>query len=545
MSQPTTYRNPVLFADYSDPDAVRVGDTWYLTASSFANLPGLPVLASRDLVNWTLVGHALPSLKPVTHFQTPRRGGGVWAPALRHEGGVFSIYYPDPDFGIFRVDAAEADGPWSEPVLIDASVGAIDPCPFTDDDGSRWLVKAWARSRAGFNNRITLHRLDAQGTVADQGVTLLDGNLLAPVETSVGPLPWTTMEGPKVYKKEGWYYVFVPAGSVKVGWQGVFRSRALAGPWEGRNVMDQGSTPVNGPHQGALVDGPDGRWWFVHFQDQDSWGRVVHLQRVTWTDGWPKVGEGEGTRGQPVLEAPLPYPLAGRAPDYGVSTRDAGLQAVPSLDWQWQANPQPGWVRPGALVGTLRLACASHSANPWENPALLTRKLEGPACALSARVSLMSRNEGEAAGLAAVAHRSVTLAVQAHGGALKLVLNDWPLDSAPAKEVESVDLGTLTSVWLKLWFVPLRVPVANPPESPWPSVKTNTFAECSAWWSPDGRDWKPLGMPIPLPPGKWVGAQTGVFAVAPIGTPAFAATRNGYAEFDEAQWTVGPCQGFQ
>ncbi|HWU12462.1 MAG TPA: family 43 glycosylhydrolase, partial [Caulobacter sp.] len=144
-----TYRNPVLAGDYSDPDVVRVGETYYLTASSFTNVPGLPILKSMDLVNWTLIGHALPWITPVAHHATPRRGGGVWAPAIRHHDGKFMIYYPDPDFGIFLVTATDPAGPWSAPVLVDDSKGAIDPAPFWDDDGQGWLVHGWARSRAG------------------------------------------------------------------------------------------------------------------------------------------------------------------------------------------------------------------------------------------------------------------------------------------------------------------------------------------------------------------------------------------------------------
>lgn len=541
-----TYLNPVIFADYSDPDVIRVGDTWYLTASSFSNLPGLPVLASRDLVEWTIVGNALPVLGPRLHFRTPRRGGGVWAPALRYEAGVFSITYPDPDFGIFRIDAADPAGPWSEPLLIDATPGGIDPCPFIDDDGSRWLVKGWAKSRSGINNRITLHRLDPRGVVADPGQTIIDGGALGHVETSLGTLPWITIEGPKLYKTGGWYYLFVPAGGVKVGWQGVFRSRSLQGPWEGRNVMDQGSNTVNGPHQGALVDGPDGRWWFLHFQDQDSWGRVVHLQSVAWKDGWPVIGEGQGDRGQPVLEAPLPYPEATframasvAAPSPAPQSFDAGLHGLPSPLWQWQANPEPGWVVGGA-PGALRLACTSQSPNPWENPAVLTRKLEGPACVLTVKVALSPRCEGEEAGVAAVAQRSVTLGLRRVGGKIRLVWREWPSGSNPALPDTQVDLPeAATGAWLRLGFVPVEVAAVSPPDSPWASMKIDRLARVTAWWSPDGRDWRTLGVPVDVPPGRWVGAQTGVYAVAPSGTPAFAATRNGFADFSEGTWAVG------
>jgi hypothetical protein len=107
------YANPILAGDYSDPDVVRVGEDYYLTSSSFTNTPGLPVLHSRDLVNWTLIGHALMRQVPDAHHGVPRRGGGVWAPAIRHHNGLFRIYYPDPDFGIFLVTAEDPAGPWS------------------------------------------------------------------------------------------------------------------------------------------------------------------------------------------------------------------------------------------------------------------------------------------------------------------------------------------------------------------------------------------------------------------------------------------------
>src|SRR3954466_6166701 len=94
-----TYKNPILYADYSDPDAIRVGDDYWLTASSFSHVPGLPILHSRDLVNWRLVAHALPRLVPEEAFRLPQHGKGVWAPAIRYHAGKFWIYYPDPDFG--------------------------------------------------------------------------------------------------------------------------------------------------------------------------------------------------------------------------------------------------------------------------------------------------------------------------------------------------------------------------------------------------------------------------------------------------------------
>ena len=217
------YRNPVLKADWSDPDVIRVGTDFYLVASSFHRVPGLPVLHSRDLVHWTIVGHALDRLEPAAAFATPQHGCGVWAPAIRHHAGQFWIFYPDPDRGIYVVTAPAAGGPWTRPRLLKGGRGLIDPCPFWDADGHAYLVHAWARSRAGFNNRITCHRMDPGATrVLDEGRTVIDGDRLP---------GYRTLEGPKLYRRGDWYWIFAPAGGVAQGWQSAFRSRSVFGPY--------------------------------------------------------------------------------------------------------------------------------------------------------------------------------------------------------------------------------------------------------------------------------------------------------------------------
>src|SRR6187455_681887 len=138
------FKNPVLNADYSDPDAIRVGNDFYLVSSSFEDIPGLPVLHSYDLVNWTIIGHALKRQPPYDHFSTPRHGNGVWAPAIRYHNGEFYIYYPDPDFGIYLIKAKDMAGTWSEPILVYPGKGIIDPCPLWDDGGQAYLVHAFA-----------------------------------------------------------------------------------------------------------------------------------------------------------------------------------------------------------------------------------------------------------------------------------------------------------------------------------------------------------------------------------------------------------------
>ena len=202
-----TYKNPILHSDYSDPDVIRVGEDYYLTASSFECIPGLQILHSKDLVNWTILAAALKRQPPFEHFAKPRHGEGVWAPAIRFHKGEFYIYYPDPDFGIYRTSAKNPAGPWTDPILVSGGKGLIDPCPFWDDDGKAYLVHAFAGSRAGIKSLIIIKQMNTEGTKAlDEGVIVYDGHELDP-----------TIEGPKVYKRNGWYYLFSPAGGVATG----------------------------------------------------------------------------------------------------------------------------------------------------------------------------------------------------------------------------------------------------------------------------------------------------------------------------------------
>ncbi|WP_157867806.1 glycoside hydrolase 43 family protein, partial [Streptomyces prasinus] len=299
MSAPPTdrtYRNPVLDADWSDPDVIRVGDDFYLTASSFGRVPGLPLLHSRDLVNWTLVGHALHRLEPEDEFAVPRHDRGVWAPSLRHHDGRFWIFWGDPDQGVFQVNAPGIRGPWTRPHLVKAGKGLIDPCPLWDEEtGEAYLVHAWAKSRSGVKNRLTGHRMDPRGTgLLDEGEVIVDGDRIP---------GWFTLEGPKLYRHDGWFWILAPAGGVETGWQGAFRSRDFFGPYEEKVVLEQRDTDVNGPHQGGWVRTPSGEDWFLHFQQRGAYGRVVHLQPMRWSAaGDPsRPGEGGSGGGWPVI----------------------------------------------------------------------------------------------------------------------------------------------------------------------------------------------------------------------------------------------------
>ncbi|MGQ3048728.1 MAG: glycoside hydrolase family 43 protein [Niveispirillum sp.] len=544
-----TYINPVLNGDYSDPDVVRVGDDYYMTASSFTNVPGLPVLHSKDLVNWTLIGHALPRLVPDAHHGTPRRGGGVWAPAIRHHAGRFWIYYPDPDFGIYVVTTTNPAGPWTAPVLVDGSKGAIDPAPFWDEDGQGWLVHSYAASRAGVEkkNRVVLKRLSPDGQrTLDDGVVIVDGNTLPPVMTSQGPKPWFTTEGPKLYKRKGWYYIFAPSGSVKGGWQGVFRARGITGPYEGRSVMDQGDTPWNGPHQGAWVDTPTGEDWFLHFQDTDSYGRRVLLQPMRWgADGWPLIGERQKGRnfGQPVTRHTKPNLPA--QPASAPLVNDDFADGY-HLGWQWSANPADDWID-RSVKDKLRLKSASSSANLWEASNLLTQKLPGMRFAATTSLTLSPAQIGERAGLLVLGYDYAWIGLESTADGVKLVqVTRLKADHGGREgQVLSSSETVLTAgvkvdgpVHVRARFEPVTVAEPAPGFAHyWPSMLRSTHARVQFSYSLDGVNFTAIGKPFQTLPGRWVGTQIGLFAQAAGGTPAFAATRVGYAEFGAFQVT--------
>ena len=532
-----TYRNPILAGDYSDPDVVRVGSDFYLTSSSFTNVPGLPILHSKDLVNWTIIGHALERNLPDARYAVPRRGAGVWAPAIRYRAGRFLIYYPDPDHGIFVVSATDPAGPWSAPVLVDETKGAIDPAPFWDDDGTAWLIKAFAGSRAGFSNVLELRRLDPAGMKAvGAPIRIIDGATLSPARSSRGAMPWFTIEGPKLYKRDGYYYVFAPAGSVKGGWQGVFRSRSITGPYEGRIVLDQGHTDINGPHQGAWVTTASGQDWFVHFQDADAYGRRVLLEPMRWKDGWPIIGadpDRDGI-GEPVLTH--------AKPDTGPAQPIVTPQASDSFDaptlglqWQWNANPREDWASLTAAPGKLRLNAISSPPNLWEAGALLSQKLPGPRFTVTTKLDFQPKAIGERAGLAMFGRSYSWIGLEKTSVGVRLVQIVRNDADKGAAETASIGLAEAPlTIWLRLTAEPLSVPADPPDFRPyWPSMLRWQNAKVRFSYSLDGTRYLPVGEPFMARQGQWVGAQIGLFAQAPAGTPAFTAYRTGWADFDD------------
>ncbi len=430
------FKNPILFADYSDPDVIRVGDTFYLTASSFNYVPGLPILTSKDLVNWKLVNYAIDRIDYEV-YESPQHAKGVWAPAIRYHEGRFYIYYGMPDEGIFMVSTEDALGKWDEPVLVLEGKGLIDPCPFWDDDGNAYVIHGYARSRIGFKSFLGIFPMSWDGKKAVGEDHILYNGL----ETQ------PTIEGPKVYKRNGFYYILAPAGGVKPGWQTALRSKNIHGPFEEKVVLRQGSTEVNGPHQGGLVDTVNGDEWFIHFQDRGMYGRICHLQPVVWENDWPVMGihAKEGC-GEPVIVGAKPNTGVTEEPCYLEASDDFNSEKL-NLMWQWLGNAKESFCSLKEHPGFLRLYCKNPSgkAEPvlWENSNVLTQKLVCPYFETEACLHVSGLSGKEQAGMVMMGGDYAYLSVRGTNEGRTLVLG-VSHDGADGKKEEIEELAVLS-----------------------------------------------------------------------------------------------------
>ncbi|MDR1883925.1 MAG: glycoside hydrolase 43 family protein [Prevotella sp.] len=499
------YRNPVLYADYSDPDVIRVGDDFYMTASSFNCAPGLPVLHSKDLINWQIVNYALPELRmegvePADFFDSPQHGKGVWAPCIRYHKGEYRIYWGDPDFGIYTVKTDYITGKWEAPVLVKAGEGLIDPSPLFDDDGKVYLVHAWAGSRARLNSILTVCELNGDGTkVIGEEVLVFDGN------DGVN----FTVEGAKFYKKDGYYYILAPAGGVKTGWQIALRSKNVYGPYEVKKVLAQGTTSINGPHQGGLVDTQTGEWWFMHFQDKGAYGRIIHLQPVTWKDGWPVMGINDGNYcGEPVLTCKKPdvgktYPVTTPPESDEFNASTLGLQ------WQWHANPGQYWGFPSAN-GYLRLYGQYYPCeftNFWDIPNLLMQKLTAPEFTATVKCNAVLLNDGDKTGLIVMGLDYSYISVSKQGTGF--LLEQTVCKDAERKTPEQIAAKQVLKA-PRLKEKGLYGTDVNDLEIYF-GVTVTKDEKCYFSYSCDGRKFQSFGESFTVRQGKWIGAKTGFF----------------------------------
>lgn len=485
-----TFTNPILHADYSDPDVVKVGDDFFMTSSSFNAIPALPILHSKDLVNWELVNHAVSKLPPVEHFRTPQHGNGVWAPSIRYHNGKYYIYWGDPDFGIYMVKTDDPKGDWDKPVLVKEGKGLIDPSPLWDDDGKAYLVHAFARSRSGINTVLVVQEMNSEGTeIKGDPVLVFDGH-----ENGN-----RVVEGPKFKKRGDWYYILAPAGGVTEGWQLALRSKNVFGPYEHKRVLHQGSTKINGPHQGGLVELDSGESWFVHFQDKGVYGRIVHLNPVEWKDDWPMMGEDVNNDGvgEPVLSSQKPdvgesYPVKTPAESDEFNSDELGLQ------WQWHGNPERTWALTSNF-GFIRLygkPTPEGTKNLWDVPNLLLQKFPAPEFTATTKMKFTPHMIGEKAGLIVMGEDYSYVAVQRNEDGLQLIqIITTGADAGKPEQVqETIDIGQ-NEVWFRV------------------EIQKGGLTAFS--YSTDGNRFEKIGERFQAKEGRWIGAKLGLFVVQP------------------------------
>ena len=509
-----TYTNPVINADYSDPDVCVVGDDYYLTASSFQCIPGLPILHSKDLVNWEIIGYAVKELLPREVFDTPSHGNGIWAPSIRYHNGEFYIYWGDPDYGVFMVKAKDPAGEWTEPLCVIPGKGMIDTCPLWDDDGRCYLVNGWANSRSRFASVITVRELNAEGTKPiSQPVIVFDGN----------GTENRTCEGPKFYKREGWYWIMCPAGGVPTGFQLAMRAKTPYGPYEVKKVLAQGNTNINGPHQGGWVHTAMGEDWFLHFQDKECYGRVVHLQPVTWRDNWPVMGvDNDGDYcGEPVMTYRKPKT---RVAWQVVNPVESDEFSAPTtgLQWQWQANYQQVFGMPTAF-GTYRVYNHKHrkdAVNLFDVPNMLLQKTPADNFTATTKIRLTSKADNQMGGLIMMGLDYSALVAKRVGD--EFMLQQLICQAADKNKPERVvSIATLKpterdvidykpGIHLDIY---LRMVVAE--------------GKCRFYYSLDGKKFKAAGEEFKMKEGKWIGAKIGLISVEPDGN-----TDRGWLEAD-------------
>lgn len=491
-------------ADYSDPDVCegKEGDYW-MTASSFQCIPGLPILHSTDLVNWTLVNYAVHELLPKEHYDKPQHGKGVWAPSIRLHDGTFYIFWGDPDFGIFMVKTQDPRSTWSEPQLVVEGKGLIDPCPLWDEDGRLYLINGWAASRCGFNSILTIRELNADATKAISTPRIVyDGQ----IDGKQGPVNHT-VEGPKLYRKDGFYYILAPAGGVEHGWQLALRSKNIYGPYESHIVYNH-----EGIHQGGMVGNN-----FIAFQERGAYGRVLHLLDIDWTYGWPKMKH-SNKKIKPITYGDA---LPGNGFTWHANYQDWYGFALPNGDQRvYGCEPM---LRDGAQTpnspNSSNISNQTNTPNLWDVPNLWLCKFDEETFTRTMHLTVTAKADGHDAGLVVMGRDYCRLGVRFEDGKFLLrqavcIDAETQNESAPITIAEvphrTYNAGALDNYECELWLQ-LKVDRRPTPDNHYNAI-------CHFAYSADGKFFTTLPQTFKARQGKWIGAKYGIYCITPTST---------------------------
>ena len=410
---PGHYRNPVLAGFHPDPAVTRAGDKFYLVNSTFTYYPGIPVFESEDLVHWKQIGNVIerPSQLDFDGLGVSR---GVFAPTIAFHDGVFYVANTAVDSGgNFIATATDPAGPWSDPIWL-PTIGGIDPSLFFDDDGKVYILNNDAPQgtpRYDGHRAIWMQEFDlaARKPIGPRKV-MIDGG----VDPSTNPI-W--IEGPHIYKRDGWYYLVCAEGGTSVNHsQVVLRSRKVWGPYSPyehnpiltqRDLAADRAAPVINAGHADLVEGLDGRWWAIFLasraynQGHYNTGRETFLLPVEWKDGWPVILE-NGLAIPQVAKAPsFMRAEAKQAPMSGNFVwRDEFDTPQPDRAWMHVRVPKQPWADLRARPGSLAIHPLAEGLDTLRNPSFLARRQQHIAFEASTALAIPD-DPGTSAGIAA------------------------------------------------------------------------------------------------------------------------------------------------
>ncbi|PZU56568.1 MAG: glycosyl hydrolase [Sphingobium sp.] len=478
-----TYRNPPLNADYPDPDIIRVGGDFYFATTTFANVPGLTILKSRDLINWRIATHVVPKLTGSDRYDLADGGAyrkGIYAPSLRyHQGRFYAVYTPvGQNSRIYSAPAIE--GPWT---MAELDREAFDPGLFFDTDGKGYIVTAYS----GGTGDITLLSLDDSYSRVTGAQTIhhIKGG-----------------EGSKLVRRGDWYYLFNAIPS-RLGLT-VSRAKSLTGPWETRNQIDD----TTGGHQGAIVDLPDGTDVGFVMLDAGAIGRVTNISPIFWQDGWPVWG---------TKDAPGRVPASARKPVQGQSfveppTSDEFTETTLGLQWQWNHNPDDTRWSLSERPGYLRLK-ATRADEFWLAKNTLIQKGQAPRSEAVVKLDTRGLRAGDQCGFGTLGKFNGQIAIVPEGSGRQRLAMRLVEDGRDGRVTHDGASGPLMPAGM-LW---LRTRMDF----------TNDKAQLA--YSRNGRTWTDLGAPFPLA-YDW---RTGTFQGPQYALSCYnAAPNGGYLDVD-------------
>ncbi|MDE0947243.1 MAG: glycoside hydrolase 43 family protein [Sphingobium sp.] len=483
-----TYRNPVLFADYPDPDIIRVGEDFYFITTTFANAPGMTILHSKDLVNWQIAGHLMDRLEGNPRYDLSDGGDyrrGFFAASMRHHNGTFYVAVSPIGLNTRIYRAKSPTGPWT---YTELDRHAFDPALFFEDNGQAYLITS-----IGTDGTVTLLTMN-------DDVTKITVSKV--VHYNKGA------EGSKIIKREGWYYLFNALPS-KLALT-VSRARSLQGPWETRPQIDD----TSGGHQGALVDLANGEWVGFVMVDAGSIGRMTNISPVYWQDDWPIWGTPDAPgrvpdrARKPIMGHPFAEPPA--SDDFSAST--LGLQ------WQWNHNPDDRRWSLRERPGFLRLH-ATQAKGLWTARNTLTQKGQGPRGRGTVKLDMSGMRAGDVCGFGTFGKISAQLSV---------VGGDNGRRALTMKVTDSTEDGPRTDTRVA------SVPVTG--QTLWLRTDMDFVSdEGRVAYSRDGQKWTGVGDSFPLK-YDW---RTGTFQGQQFAISCYNAKPNGgYINIDS--FTLAP-----